>query len=83
MLYYKATAGLWGEVFLWESLGAQAHRPRLAPASLKSLVLGRAAAGVQRCCRPRCRPPPLLRHPLSVRPFAGGPGLCLWLWLWF
>ena len=53
MLYYKATAGC-GVGFLWGSRCASTPPPLLS-----SWV-------VQRCCRPRLRPSPLLRHPLHA-----------------
>ena len=53
MLYYKATAGC--GVGVWGGSRCASAPPPF----LSSWV-------VQRCCRPRCRPPPLLRHPLHA-----------------
>ena len=57
MLYYKATAGCGVGVFVGVSV-----RKSTAPVSL--ILAG--SCTVQRCCRPRCRPPHLLRHPLHA-----------------
>ena len=55
MLYYKATASCGAGFFVGVSVCK-----RTAPVAL--ILVSRAAG----CCRPRCRPSPLLRHPLHA-----------------
>ena len=59
MLYYKATAGWWGWVFVGvsDSRCASAPPPLLSTSHPRSWV-------VHRCCRSLLRPSSLLRHPL-------------------